>query len=526
MDNVLSYFVFPNKGLTAEESLYFRTKGTVITTSEGLFLSRESAVTLDSYFNGFFYSKYLVYTQIHQVRCFLQLCGHVEVSIQCRTSTGGYIELASVEVDTTLNTVEFPWVELSELPAGGVLFLKVKALSDQAHVRGGGYQTDLPPVQHVKVAAVICTFHREDYVKRNIELIKEHIWDNHNIWGRNFLDVFVVDNGKSLHLDHHPNLKVFANKNYGGSGGFTRGLIEAYLRKDIYTHVLFMDDDISFETEIINKTLQILRYAKKMDRPLCIGGQMLIEDAPTIQFESGAFYRNGRLVGMNKGLDLSELPALLENDKENNVQYNAWWYCCIPLGVIDKFGFPLPFFIKLDDVEYGLRINAHILLVNGIGVWHQSFSQKYSPHLEYYIKRNELIVSAIYHNGDGVFKSVWKLLRSALKAMLLGDPRVIDYVLWSGRDFLNGCELFRNLDDEAWNNKLLEHRKLPPKSRLRSLVTDPYRLLKMIAAFCRGYSWAQQDYLLHIGDLTSLSFWESRLEIDSSKYGGTNHEEI
>lgn len=56
----------------------------------------------------------------------------------------------------------------------------------------------------------------------------------------------------------------------------------------------------------------------------------------------------------------------------------------------------MPFFIKGDDVEYGMRAAEELILMSGIAVWHQDFAGKYTGILEYYIKRNLAIVSSLW----------------------------------------------------------------------------------------------------------------------------------
>ena len=327
------------------------------------------------------------------------------------------------------------------------------------------------------------------------------------------MDFLIIDNGKTLTTQDSPHIKVFPNKNYGGSGGFTRGMMEA-VKKGGYTHVLLMDDDISFEPEVFIKTIRILQYTKKSNTPLWVGGQMLMEDSPQLQYESGACFKNGRIIGFGRNLDLSQEQNLFENEKEKEVQYNAWWYCCIPIECIHNSGLPLPFFIKADDIEYGLRINPEILLMNGIGVWHTDFSQKYSPYLEYYIKRNELIVSALYQNGNGSLAGIKKLIRSAGKAILIGDPKTVKFLLLAYEDYLKGPDFFLDLDDEKNHLNLLKQNKEKPKSRIKSFLTDPFRVFWMCCKFLFSYWKVEKKYLDGISKLTSWDFWRRRLEIE------------
>lgn len=48
----------------------------------------------------------------------------------------------------------------------------------------------------------------------------------------------------------------------------------------------------------------------------------------------------------------------------------------MPIRRIREIGYPLPIFVKGDDMEYGIRNHKEVMHMNGIGVWHQSFQEK------------------------------------------------------------------------------------------------------------------------------------------------------
>ena len=517
MEHVISRFVLPPPRETAKQNLYLHIEQAVEIQNGRVLIPKGCKITLDSYFNGLFYTKYLEYTVIRKIFCVVRLEGYARINVRCMSVQGETEVPLSCCTQADSNRIELDEIDLTVLPPDGMLYLEVEALSDEVFFYGGFIQTRTAPQNYVRIAAVICTFKREEYVRNNIEYLKEAFFQAPDCPCPGCLDVFVIDNGKSLQMDSDENVKIFPNKNYGGSGGFTRGLIEAYDRKDTYSHVLFMDDDIEFEIEAIVKTIQLLRYAKILPKPICIGGQMLLQNVPTVQREAGSFFRNGRLAPVNKNLDLSVPENLLKNNREYHVQYNAWWYCCFPLSVVEKISLPLPFFIKIDDVEYGLRMNAHIVLMNGIGVWHQDFEQKYSAHLEYYIKRNELVVSALYCNGDGVRNGLKKMFRCAVKSMLMGTPKTIEFLIMAYRDFLKGPDFFLSLDDEELLQRLIACKNARQKSRIFSIVTDPFRLLPVIFSFVLHYSKVQRAFQLHMPELVAFPFWRKRLGLASKE---------
>lgn len=509
MGTVLSRVILPGPDRLEQSALYYHGSSPVTCEQGGLVIPAGHTVTFDSYFNGFFYPKYLRYTHVTSVSVRCVIGGRALVGV-CVCTRDGEQMLFEERVS---GEVHMPAVDITSLPAEGMLYLTVQAADGPVRFLRGKWETDLELVNDVCVAAVMCTYRREEYVAWNLAQLRETVWGEEECPIREALDLFVVDNGRTLTLAEDEHVKLFPNRNLGGSGGFTRGLMEAYRRRDTYTHVLFMDDDISFETEALVKTVQLLRYAKPSDRPLCIGGQMLIEDEPTVQYEAGALFEKGCAVSLCHEVDISGPDALLENGKEYPFQYNGWWYYCQPLDVVDEAGLPLPFFIKADDAEYCLRTKPSIVLMNGIGVWHRRFGEKYSVHLEYYIKRNELVTSALHGSGAGIWAGLMKLIRAAGKAALLGDPRAIGFLLRAYRDFLKGPDFFLETDGEALNKGLLEAMQKPGKSRPASILTDPFRLLPVMMAFIRDYKKVRAQYIDRLGELTSMAFLERYLRI-------------
>ncbi len=504
--------ILPSVNKVEQHELYYRANGDTEVEYNEIKLAPQTRVRFDTYFNAFFYPKYSKYTCISKVSMCALVTGELWARAICWTAGKEEILLFETRVSGREQSVSFPVDILHQLPQDGAICLELEVISGYACFHKGWYETDAEPNHQVRLAAIICTYKREDYVSRSLNRLRTSIWETEQCPIKEDIDVLVIDNGNTLIPNKEEHVRILGNRNLGGSGGFTRGLIEAYCQKDKYTHVLFMDDDISFETETLVRTVQILKFAKKFEEPLWIGGQMLVEGQPSIQFESGAFYRKGRLVPVNRGLDLSERENLLENEKEHHVQYNAWWYCCFPVECVEEKGLPLPLFIKTDDVEYGLRVKPRVLLMNGIGIWHMAFTQKYSPYLEYYIKRNELIVSALHNNGDGVWAGLWKMLRAAGKAILTGELHTVLFITRAYRDFLAGPEFLASVDGEQLNTAL---RNEPiSKNGFIEAITVFGELLKMTACFCLGYSNVRKRYLLHLEELVSLSSWCTRLGIE------------
>lgn len=503
--------IFP-KCETENRGLYYRAEGPVQLQSGALSLQAGASIRLDTYFNAFFYSKYVQHTQAERVTVSACFSGRFEAKLICVAPDMNETVLETTELYGENAKTVFAPILLKDLPEGGMLFCAFTALEESA-VFSVSYEAEIPQPNDVCVACVICTYRREGYVRANLLRIEQAIWQNGDSSIAQDLDVFVIDNGQTLPPQSSGHLRILPNKNGGGSAGFARGMLEALHCSERYTHVLLMDDDISFEPAVLERTVQLLKVANQGQRPLCIGGQMLIEDEPTMQFEAGSCYVDGRLCPIGRGMELSGLRALLENEQKHTLDYNAWWYCCIPLSLIRARGLPLPLFIKTDDVEYGLRSGADFLVMNGIGVWHKAFAEKQSVHLEYYIKRNELIVSAMHHRGDGVVASLHKLFCSMGGSILKERTDAIAFIRKGYKDFLKGPDFLLQTDAEQLNAELLGRRKRKGPTTILALLWSAAIMLEMLIRFPLRYRSVQRAYIERQGELTSVSFWSGQLEL-------------
>ncbi len=338
--------------------------------------------------------------------------------------------------------------DISALDGDGLCYLEVESLEDGAVFFGGSLETSDEKQREPKVAIAICTFKREKYVLANVERMRAE-FDNNPILKRAF-DVIVVDNGQTMTLEDSENFRVVKNKNLGGSGGFTRGIIEAYRAKK-YTHFLLQDDDIVFDPKMLEKVLAYLRFAKS--DTLSIGASMIHLSDMTYQHEMSAAWDGVKLQSNGHAYNLSKEIDILRNEEQKFCTYSGWWFLCQPVAAVKESGLPLPFFIKYDDVEYPIRSAKGIMLVNGIGVWHDSFDSKYSAELEYYIKRNELVTTALHF--DGKLGAVLKrLVRGVAKQLVYQRYQAAEFIIEGYKDFFKGPKYLMNLDAEAMHASL------------------------------------------------------------------------
>ena len=161
-----------------------------------------------------------------------------------------------------------------------------------------------------------------------------------------------------------------------------------------------MDDDVTFEPEVVGRIAGVLAFAR--DPHLCIAGGMLREEFPNRQFEAGARIASNavhiwQVNGSDYDLTDPEEDDLLDNEADEPIDYGGWWCFAFPIDLTDDY--PLPVFVRGDDVCFGLKYCAgRTIALNGIGVWHQDFSHKNGPVAFFYEARNIPLVLSVARN--------------------------------------------------------------------------------------------------------------------------------
>ena len=300
----------------------------------------------------------------------------------------------------------------------------------------------------VNCAIIFCTFKREKYIVGNVNYLLENLGKQSDFEYK----IIVVDNAKTLSLtDFAGDITLIPNENTGGSGGFKRGM-EAAREIGGFTHFILMDDDVEIDFVAIQKMLNFLRFLKPEFPDLSISGSMLYMDKPTVQFEAGGrFERDGSQRGFGHFLDLSKPENLVLNEQENPINYGGWWFMCMPFKLIEDGQFPLPFFLKYDDVEYALRNKLRIITLNGVGVWHEKFEAKYNSASEYYNTRNYLHLCSLYCENFNSEKWVKKQIKAK---RVRQQYKMVEAIRLGYEDFLKGLEWLKGLNAEDNHAKI------------------------------------------------------------------------
>ncbi len=298
---------------------------------------------------------------------------------------------------------------------------------------------------NVNCAVIFCTYKREKYILKNVQYLSQNL----KLHSELNCKIIVVDNAKTLTKSDLPDDVILVpNINNGGSGGFRKGM-ETACKIVGFTHFLLMDDDVEIEFVSIQKLLNFLSFLKPEYSDISVAGSMLFMDKPTYQFEAGGhFSEDGKQKGFGHYIDLTQEENLLLNEQENDINYGGWWFMCMPSKYAEQGQFPLPFFMKYDDVEYALRCKQKIITLNGVGIWHEKFESKYNSAAEYYNTRNYLHLCSL-HCKDFTPKKALRFAKKQIKAKQKRQQYQMAEAVKKGyEDYLKGLDYLQALDAE------------------------------------------------------------------------------
>ena len=433
---------------------------------KALMLAEGTLLDFSGYLNGFALNKWNLYTGAEKISLKLRLKG------DCRIALTGY-SLNPVEPERVcfsehrvkadeITEFEFEYPESRE----EMLAFEITAFA-RTLLYGGTFSAEYEEsaVKTVDLAIATTTCFKEPFIKGNIRSIRKELLESGDEIAQH-LYVNVVDNGRTLTPDEieTDHVRLFPNPNTGGSGGFARGMMESLHMKENITHVLLMDDDVFILPESLHRTYTLLTLLKDEYKDAYISGAMLDYNKMDLQYEDvGSVNKDGSLLKAKPNYIMTDLANVLKNNREIphlDHPYAAWWYCLIPRHMIEKNGLPMPFFIRGDDVEYGVRSHAKFLTMGGICVWHMGFANKYNAFMVMYQSlRNLMIVKASSDDiaDCDVLGNVKLCFNARLEELAYDGAELVCRAL---EDFLKGPSFIASADGEAI---MKEYRQLNEK---------------------------------------------------------------
>jgi galactofuranosylgalactofuranosylrhamnosyl-N-acetylglucosaminyl-diphospho-decaprenol beta-1,5/1,6-galactofuranosyltransferase len=486
-------------------------------------LRQGGIISSSSYFNSFYEKFYTQYTTLRSICYLLKLEGDFKVYVY-REINGDNKEIIyqdNLEKCQFSEPVKIP-INLLEKENAGRIYFEITCTSEQGAFEEAWIATDENKIREVSLGIVICTFKKESYIKNTLTTI----FQDKFLQSKEF-KIFVVDNGRTLNEDDFskPRVKLIPNKNAGGSGGFTRGLVEA-LDENIYSHFLLMDDDIELESECIYRLFSLYEYANV---DFAVAGGMLNLYKKHMLYEAGAMYNHDAknrgfapesLTAVNNNLDLRDANCLNRLLMEENIDYGGFWFFSFSKQLVEQIKLPLPLFIKIDDIEFCLRIKelgSKILAFPSIAVWHQPASAKKVKWETYYYTRNDLITYAI-HYSLGYMDTVKHFTKVIIESLSRFDYNYVEMLIKSFDDYLKGPDFIKNSDPETLHLKILKlSQSYKSQNEIDKLAGIKLlsRWVKIVAKSSIKWSSVTREWKSASKDLTSSIFWHQYLGLNN-----------
>lgn len=412
-----------------------------------LLAGRGAVLSFDTYFGAFFEQAWRGPTVLRSLTLDLCATGSFALRILRRLAWGEEIVLHEEVVRGFEGWISVPLPVPISSTACGRLFAEVTVLRDGCAIEALEWRTPDTPATPVGLVPVFCTFARED----RFGAVLATLASEPGCW-RDLPQIIVVNQGQPGLAQHRAltslpaaflkHVNILEQGNFGGAGGFTRGLIEAQAVEGA-THVLLMDDDVAAEPEALRRAAAFFAIARPRQ---ALGGHMLDMLRPTRLYEAGGRIddRKWYLWPLRHDLCLDDSRSLDALTLPEPMHYNGWWFFGLPLALVQEAGLPLPCFIRGDDVEYGIRLHglgAPIVALPGAAIWHEPFYTKLNGWQLYYETRNMLVAGAI-HFPRGRFRLAVLLLKRLLIYLLTYRYYAAALVLRAVEDYLKGPALF------------------------------------------------------------------------------------
>lgn len=465
--------------------LYVRTAGRVEPAADCWELTGPACFDFTTFFNALSVSKYDLYTASKGYKLHLELKGAAStITITHAERFDYYPQLTDIKVGcpTSAEWCSFD-IDISYLPEDVIIGFQIDT-EGMVSVRNSYYAATVEDdsIRNVELALSTTTFKKESFIEHNIELVRKNILRSEDEIASHFR-MYVIDNGRTLDADalSGDGIQVYPNRNVGGSGGFAYGMLLAQDQGDV-THILLMDDDVEVSPESIKRTFALLTILNDEYSQAFVSGAMMNFDEPDIHWEDIGYMKSeGVYSPVKPVLRMSVLHDCVTCESfapdyqtwtHLKQQYAAWWYCCIPISVIKKNGMPLPFFVRFDDAEYGLRCNPKFITLNGICIWHLAFYMRYNAGVErYQTMRNGILGQAI--TGVAPQTDFMVEIRNCLVTELCKfNYQDSELVLKGFEDFLAGPDQFleKDFSERRFMEANREKEKQLPIDQLRGLA--------------------------------------------------------
>lgn len=404
-------------------------------------IPKGESVLFNTYYNIFSVLKWKNFTAINDLSLILKGTGRVRIT--CFFIDINTVPQCIYEADIELSSegVQAPIEKYKELKTGAI-YIKIAALTDCELYDNSGFMTNTPaPNDHLKLGLVITHYNRKQHILPVLKKLSQEISEDTLL--SQHASIVVVDNSSNIEKNEIQGisyLNVIPNANLGGSGGYARGLL--YLKDHNFSHCLYTDDDVAFEPESIRRCLAFLVFGN--DKTLSVVGSIFSEEQPYRCLQTGAKFNYRGWIGLNNGVNFADMYQIVAVDHSlSRPDYGAWPFFAFPIHEVSHF--PFPYFVRGDDVLFGIQNNFNIVSLNGIGVTVGNIIHREGPMSLYQDTRAILSINCFKNTSKILFIKIFtSLFISQLLSYKYGS---VNSVLKAFEDVWSGPEFFaKNVD--------------------------------------------------------------------------------
>jgi galactofuranosylgalactofuranosylrhamnosyl-N-acetylglucosaminyl-diphospho-decaprenol beta-1,5/1,6-galactofuranosyltransferase len=408
-------------------------------------------VTFGTYFNAFPASYWRRWTSVEEVVLRVRVSGEGTLLVYRSTSKGHVQREEAVALNEKKSkTLEFT-LTLKPFIDGGWYWFDVEAGDGGFVVEGAEWLVDTDRTTPGRVSIGITTFNRPDFCTDQLVAL------GHTPEVLELLDtIYVVDQGNQKVVDHPQyaqakealgdKLRVIEQGNLGGSGGFSRAMMET-VDAGASDYCLLLDDDVVCEAEGI---LRAVAFGDLAKTPTMVGGQMFSLYDRSVLHAYGETVKKytwfwGPAPNTKHGHNFARqsLQGTKWLHRRVDVDYNGWWMCLIPTAVIRELGLSLPMFIKWDDAEFGLRAQEAgypTATLPGVAVWHVPWHEKDDTidWQAYFHRRNRLIACLLHSPYERGGRMIRESFETQIRHLMMMQYAPAEMGLIAIEDILEG----------------------------------------------------------------------------------------
>lgn len=383
----LQSLLWPEQGIITEHAMFYRLTNLAAFSDDRneIHFERGGLASFDTAANLFNIGKWWRCARLTDLRLRLHGSGRFELVVFQVLPERSWEQLVH-RIVTLSPDCEVDLSHFERSPVAGILYFTLTAL-EPGHLSAAAWVTRQPPRRLPQIALSITTFRREAAVARTVARFSAFM-------GKTplapHLHLIVVDNGQSAGITPSPHVTPIGNRNFGGSGGFARGLAEAESRGA--THCIFMDDDASIPLGAVERVWSFLAHAE--DPATAISGGLAMANHRWSLWENGATF-NRRCQPRWLGTDMRDFAQIMRMEIDSTSRnppnfYGGWWFFAFPIAGLTHR--PFPFFVRGDDVSFSLANRFDIVTLPGVVCFQDAdFADKESLQTLYLDLRSHLI---------------------------------------------------------------------------------------------------------------------------------------